>query len=120
MTLTDKATSKALKDMGVLGRFVALYCRDKHGDRPRDRFTYRGVDDKVWHAIELCDECTKMLTHGTAKRLICPKEPKPYCKDCDIHCYAPGYRERVREIMRYSGKKMIMRGRLDMIYHYYF
>ncbi len=120
MSLADKATAKALKDMSVLGRFVALYCRDKHADRPKARFTYKGVDDKVWRGIELCDECSKMLTHGTAKRLICPKEPKPYCKDCDIHCYGPGYRERVREVMRYSGRKMIMRGRIDMIYHYYF
>lgn len=120
MTLAETATRKALKDMSVLGRFVALYCKDKHADRPKTRFTYKGVDDRLWKGIELCDECAKMLTHGTAKRLICPNEPKPYCKDCDIHCYSPGYRQQVRQIMRYSGKKMMMRGRLDMIYHYYF
>ncbi len=120
MALTDSAGRKALKDMAVLGRFVALYCRGKHPARAKRRFSYKGVDDSTWHGIQLCDECFKLLAHGTAKRLMCPKEPKPYCKECDIHCYGPGYRERVRRIMRYSGKKMIMRGRLDMLYHYFF
>ncbi|RJQ52763.1 MAG: nitrous oxide-stimulated promoter family protein [Actinobacteria bacterium] len=118
--MTDKLSRKALKDMSVLGRFVALYCADKHAERPATRFAYKGVEDKTWHGIELCEDCSRLLTHGTAKRLVCPKEPKPYCKDCDVHCYGPGYREKVREIMRYSGRKMIMRGRLDMVYHYFF
>lgn len=106
--------------MAILGRFVAVYCGDKHADRPKTVFRYKGIGDSTWRGIEVCDECTKMLTHGTAKRLICPMEPKPYCKECDVHCYAPGYRERVREIMRYSGKKLILRGRVDLIYHYFF
>lgn len=120
MTLAEKATAKAVKDMAVLGRFVAVYCRDKHSDRPKTRFTYRGIEDRVWRDIELCDECARLLAHGTAKRLLCPLDPKPSCKHCEIHCYAPGHRERVREIMRYSGKKLMRRGRVDLIYHYFF
>lgn len=120
MALTDGLGKKALKDMATLGRFVAVYCRDKHAGKPRERFTYKGVNEATWHGIELCEECAKLLAHGTAKRLVCPKEPKPYCKNCDIHCYGPAYREKVREIMRYSGAKMIKRGRVDLLYHYFF
>lgn len=105
--------------MGVLGRFVALYCRDKHAERPKARFSYKGIDDRTWRGIVLCEECERLLTHGTAKRLLCPFDPKPMCKKCEEHCYGPGYRERVREIMRYSGAKMIKRGRVDLIIHYF-
>jgi hypothetical protein len=42
------------------------------------------------------------------------------CKHCKIHCYRPDYREKVREIMRYSGKALIKRGRLDLVCHYLF
>jgi hypothetical protein len=42
------------------------------------------------------------------------------CKHCKIHCYRPDYREKVREIMRYSGKALIKRGRLDLVWHYLF
>jgi hypothetical protein len=68
----------------------------------------------------LCRECTRLLQHGTAKLLLCPYDPKPMCKKCPTHCYAPFYRERVREVMKFSGMHMMKRGRLDMLFHYFF
>jgi hypothetical protein len=41
------------------------------------------------------------------------------CKKCPAHCYAPGYRERIREVMRFSGQYLVKHGRLDLIVHYY-
>jgi hypothetical protein len=54
------------------------------------------------------------------KRALCPLDPKPACKDCHIHCYTKEYRQQIRTIMAYSGKRMILRGRLDYLWHYYF
>ena len=42
------------------------------------------------------------------------------CKHCHVHCYRPGHREKVREIMRFSGRHLILRGRLDLLWHYFF
>ncbi|NOR49648.1 MAG: hypothetical protein GQ530_01275, partial [Desulfuromonadales bacterium] len=39
---------------------------------------------------------------------------------CPVHCYAPEQREKVREIMRFSGQYLIKRGRLDLLWHYFF
>jgi len=50
----------------------------------------------------------------------CPQEPKPSCKHCEIHCYKPIYREKIRDVMRYSGKRLILHGRLDLLWHYFF
>ena len=44
----------------------------------------------------------------------------PMCKKCETHCYAPGYRERIREVMRFSGLYMVKHGRLDLMFHYFF
>ena len=57
--------------------------------------------------------------HGVKKRLACPLDPKPTCKSCHIHCYTPEQRQKIREIMAYSGRRMIMRGRLDYLWHYF-
>jgi hypothetical protein len=34
---------------------------------------------------------------------------KPTCATCPTHCYKPVMRERVREVMRYSGPRMLKR-----------
>ena len=67
-----------------------------------------------------CSECRGLLEHGLEKRRTCPLEPKPTCKNCRIHCYSREYRAKIREIMAFSGRKMILRGRLDYLWHYFF
>jgi hypothetical protein len=47
-------------------------------------------------------------------------DPKPACKHCPSHCYHPDYRKRIREVMRYSGRNMVLGGRLDYLYHLLF
>lgn len=32
---------------------------------------------------------------------------KPNCKDCQVHCYSPGMKEKIKEVMRYAGPHMI-------------
>ena len=68
----------------------------------------------------LCPDCQKLLTHGIAKLLQCTYDPKPMCKKCTTHCYAPGYRERIREVMKFSGLYLVTHGRFDMLMHYFF
>lgn len=39
----------------------------------------------------------------------CPyQEDKPTCKNCTIHCYEPHMRNKIREVMRYSGPRMLL------------
>jgi hypothetical protein len=47
-------------------------------------------------------------------------DPKPACKHCPQHCYAPRYRDEIREVMRYSGRKLVMSGRVDYLVHLLF
>ena len=70
--------------------------------------------------LVLCQDCSRLLKYGTAKLLHCPYDPKPMCKKCKTHCYAPEYREKVRKVMRFSGSYLIKHGRLDLIFHYLF
>ena len=39
----------------------------------------------------------------------CPfQENKTFCSNCKIHCYKPFYREKIKEVMRFSGPRMIL------------
>lgn len=48
----------------------------------------------------------------------CPrKEEKTFCSTCPIHCYAPKYRQLIKEVMRYSGPRMIYKHPIIAIKH---
>ncbi len=116
--LFARLDGKKRRDVRVLGSFVGIYCREKHRDAARKPFRIQDEDLAARLAgLALCPECSRLLTHGVAKLSQCPYDPKPSCKKCPTHCYAPGYRARVREVMRFSGTYLVKRGRLDLLLH---
>ena len=119
----ERLNGKKKKDIEVLSSFVSIFCRENHPLETKDTFSIK--DDRLRHALGsqellLCPDCRKLLNHGIAKLLLCPYDPKPMCKKCQTPCYAPGYRERIREVMKFSGLYLIKHGRLDLMVHYLF
>lgn len=117
MTHMEEVTRQQTKDIKLLGTFVEAYCTGKHS---------RGDQSIVALPAEmgnrsLCQECASFLEYAITKRLQCPLEAdKPTCKNCRIHCYDTLRREKVRAIMSYAGRRLMMRGRLDYLWHYFF
>ena len=119
----EKFDQKKSRDIKVLANFVAIFCRENHRTEAKEIFT--APDDRLVPVIGnknllLCEDCRKLLNHGIVKLLLCPYDPKPMCKKCPKHCYAPGYREKVKEVMKFSGLYLVKHGRLDLMVHYLF
>jgi hypothetical protein len=108
------------KDIETLARFISIYCEQKHRDQEKSPIMASGkVGDYINHlGLHLCTDCRKLLLHAASKRIICPYNPKPSCKKCKTHCYGKGYRDQIREIMRFSGMFLIKRGKLGLIRKY--
>ncbi|MDP7078707.1 MAG: nitrous oxide-stimulated promoter family protein [Candidatus Undinarchaeales archaeon] len=71
---------------------IVLYCRKNH--HPKG---------------SLCDECRSLLAYTDDRLTHCPnKERKPTCANCTIHCYSEPERSMIREVMRYSGPRMLL------------
>ena len=117
--LFDRLSRKKRKDARVLANFVRIFCREQHKEQVKEPFQIQ--DDELQaelYDLKLCPECARLLEHGLAKLSLCPYEPKPTCRKCPTHCYAPGYRDRVRKVMRFSGMYLVKHGRLDLLLHY--
>ena len=95
---------KQEKDIKVLATFIGCYCHGMHKSA-------KG---------ELCPDCAVLLLYARAKREKCPLDPKPVCKHCHVHCYGKVQRAKIREVMAYSGRRLLLRGRLDLLWHYFF
>lgn len=110
------------RDLKTLALFIRLYCENRHPDAPKATASIKTHDVKaiVGKDIDLCRDCEKLLAHAFYKRSHCPMNPKPACKHCPSHCYHPDYRARIQEVMRFSGRHMVMHGRLDYLYHLLF
>ncbi|MCE5269917.1 nitrous oxide-stimulated promoter family protein [bacterium] len=92
------------REFETLKKFVTVYCENHHS---------RAEGEAV------CGDCGELLEYARGRLGKCPYDPKPKCKDCPTHCYNPRYRQRVREVMKFSGMYFVKRGRVDWLVKYF-
>jgi hypothetical protein len=113
----EQRTKAEKKELGVLVNFVRIYCEARHGDQLEAKGETREISGS---RTLLCRECADLVEYAMEKLRRCPLTPKPSCKKCHIHCYGREQRTRIREIMAFSGRRMILQGRLHYLRHYLF
>ena len=76
--------SRIEREKRTVRKMIELYCRHHlHQDTMPEDFACRRLDH---------------CKYG---------EQKTACKDCPTHCYASKEREKIREVMRWAGPRMI-------------
>lgn len=119
----DRVEQRRLrKDLKLLATFVRVYCRDQHAKAEKTPVAMKTHDVEAicGRPVPLCRDCQTLLTHAFVKRTHCPLRPKPACKKCPEHCYAARYRDQMRQVMKYSGRKLVMSGRVHYLLHLWF
>lgn len=57
---------------------------------------------------QLCESCKQLIEYAHKRLDGCRfGEKKPACNHCDVHCYKPEMRKRIRKVMRKIGPRMI-------------
>ncbi len=83
---------EAIAEVEIMGQMIGLYCKKKHG---------RGAP--------LCPQCQQLYDYGVERIERCPKrETKTFCSTCTIHCYRAEMRGQMREVMQFSGPRMLL------------
>lgn len=94
-------THKREKEKQMVSKMIRLYCRKQHGTK---------------HS--LCPECARLDSYAKERSDKCPfMETKTFCSNCKIHCYKPEMREKIRQVMRFSGPRMIFYDPVAAINH---
>lgn len=93
--------SKREREKKLVSQMVRLYCRKKHK-------TKNG----------LCPECRELDEYAKLRSDKCPfMETKTFCSNCRVHCYKPEMRDKIRDVMRFSGLRMMLNHPILVIRH---
>lgn len=86
---------KREKEQRVVAKMILLYCKKNHKMQTKD-------------SEGLCKECRDMCDYAKLRSARCPHmKEKTFCSNCKTHCYQEAYRKKIKEIMRFSGPRML-------------
>ena len=92
--------TKREREKETVSLMIHLYCRKKHGGK------------------DLCPDCAALDAYARQRSAKCPfMETKTFCSNCKVHCYKKDMREKIREVMRFSGPRMIFHHPVMAIRH---
>lgn len=92
--------NKIEREKRTIEKMIRLYCRLQH---------------RTGH---LCPDCEAMLLFAHDKLSRCPfGESKTACKDCNVHCYPGNRRDKIRQIMRFAGPRMLFYHPKEFLLH---
>lgn len=89
---TPKELKAWEKEKELIPVMIRKYCHGKHKAKGE----------------ELCEECRALTDYALFRLEKCPfKVNKKFCSFCKIHCYKPDMREKIKDVMKWSGPRMI-------------
>ncbi|MEA3546545.1 MAG: nitrous oxide-stimulated promoter family protein [Thermodesulfobacteriota bacterium] len=89
------------REYKTIKTMIRIYCHDHHGTTESP-----------------CPDCRELLDYARLRLIHCPfQEKKTSCGNCTVHCYKPAMREKIREVMRYVGPRMIFRHPIMALFH---
>ena len=92
--------TKREREKETVSLMIRLYCRKKHGGK------------------DLCPDCAALAAYARQRSDKCPfMETKTFCSNCKVHCYKKDMREKIRQVMRFSGPRMIFHHPILAIRH---
>ena len=88
------------EEQRVVEQMVRLYCKKKEGN------------------ASLCPDCAELLQYAIGRLEHCRfGDRKTTCRKCPVHCYRPKMKEKMCEIMRWAGPRMIWHHPIAAIKH---
>ncbi len=94
--LKQLSLPKIAEEVEVIKLMTQIYCKGKHTDREKND--------------ELCQECQDFVNYAIKRLSCCPfGEEKPVCKKCKIHCFQKDWKAKAKEVMAYSGPRLIFK-----------
>ena len=107
---SPKTARRRQREKRTISQMIALYCAENHDEDARNKRAFCGDP--------LCEECAKLDAYAVLRTERCRKmDVKTSCEECENRCYQPAMRERIRQVMRFSGPRMLAKHPIAAVRH---
>lgn len=94
--------SRIEREKKTIELMINIYCRKKHNNKRK----------------ELCEECNELLEYAHKRLSYCKfGENKSTCAKCPIHCYKKDMKVKIKEVMKFSGPRLIIYNPIELFKH---
>lgn len=84
----------------IVEKMIRIYCKNKHTEK------------------SICSECLNLLNYAHLKLDKCKyQKNKPSCKKCITHCYKVEERNKIKNVMRFAGPRILWQHPIATIKH---
>lgn len=99
------AKRRVEREKRVIKLMIELYCHKQHQRQSN----------------ALCDECQELLEYAHKRLSFCKfGDEKTTCQRCPIHCYKKDMKLKVKEVMRFSGPRILIYDPIEFIRHLFY
>ncbi len=112
--------AKRAHEKEVVTQMIEIYCRGNHHDGREEwgaancRNPHFGPEGRY----RLCPDCAALAEYSCTRTQVCPRTAiKTFCKNCPIHCYEEGQNQKIKQVMRYAGPRIMLHHPVDGVYH---
>lgn len=96
------AKGRVEREKRVIKLMIELYCHKKHQHKSHG----------------LCEECQELLTYAHKRLSFCKfGDEKTTCQKCPIHCYKKDMKQKVKDVMRFSGPRVLIYSPIEFFRH---
>ena len=90
------------RERRIVDKMIQRFCQDNH------------------RSSDLCESCFELKEYAFKRLVSCPfANDKPVCSNCSIHCYNKKKKEEIKNVMKYSGPKMIFNHPKDTFLYFF-
>jgi hypothetical protein len=90
------------KEKKTIDYMIKLYCNKQHKEK-------KGT---------LCPQCEELLAYSQTRLTHCKfGDEKKFCSKCPIHCYKKDMKYKIKEVMRFSGPRLLFYQPVEVIKH---
>lgn len=89
------------KEKKTIELMINIYCKKKHKSNNC-----------------LCNECEELLQYAHKRLDFCKfGNKKSFCSKCPIHCYKSDMKIKIKEVMKFSGPRLVIYSPVEFFKH---
>lgn len=93
------------REKRVIKLMIEIYCHKQHRHKSQG----------------LCEECQALLEYAHKRLSFCKfGDEKTTCKKCPIHCYKKDMKQKVKNVMKFSGPRVLIYAPIEFFRHIFY